>query len=299
MTAPTRATLGVAIVASILAVSTAATLIRLSDAPPVAIAFYRLLYATILLAPFALWKARKELAALSLRDWAGLAVVGVVLAVHFASWITSLDLTSVASSVILVTLHPVLVAVASQRLFGEGLAPRGFGGIALALGGGALILWGDRGGGSSPLVGDALALLGAVAAASYFLAGRGYRKRLPLLAYVVPVYAVSAVTLGVLTIALPSPYGGSLGGYGWGEHALFLALAAVPMVVGHTVLNWALKYVTAPVIATTILGEPLGASLLAFLVLGEAPPLLTAVGGGLVLAGIAIVALSPAPARPA
>lgn len=292
MSAPPRWVLGAAIAASILAVSTAATLVVLADAPPIAIAFYRLLYATLILLPFAAWKARAELRALSGRDWAGLVGVGVVLALHFASWITSLDLTSVASSVFLVTLHPVLVALASQRLFGEGLAPRGFIGIVLALVGGLVILWGDTGGGASPILGDVLALVGAAAAATYFLAGRGYRKRLSLLAYVVPVYAASAFTLAVLVVLVPSPYGGSLAGYAPREHLIFLALAAVPMVLGHTVLNWALKYVTAPVIATTILGEPVGASVLALVVLNAVPPLATLAGGALVLAGIAIVALS-------
>lgn len=296
---PTRGVLALAVAGSILAISTAAVLIVYSDAPPIAIAFHRLLYATLMLLPFAAWRARGELRALAPRDWAGLSVVGVVLALHFAAWITSLDLTSVASSVFLVTLHPVLVALASQRLYGEGITQRAFGGVVLALVGGGVIVWSDRGGGASPLVGDGLALLGALAAATYFLAGRGYRKRLSLLAYVVPVYAASALTLGLLLVLVPEPYGGPLTGYPLREHALFVALAAVPMVLGHTVLNWALKYVTAPVIATTILGEPVGASVLTFLLLGQAPSPLTLAGGALVLMGIGAVALSPARPAPA
>ena len=296
---PPRALLGLAVAGSVLAISTAAVLVVYSDAPPVAIAFHRLLYATLLLLPFAAWRARDELRVLSGRDWLGLGAVGVVLAIHFAAWITSLDLTSVASSVFLVTLHPVLVALLSQRLYGEGVTRRALGGVALALLGGGVIVWSDRGGGASPLVGDALALLGALAAATYFLAGRGYRRRLSLLAYVVPVYAASALTLGVLLVLVPPPYGGPLAGYPLREHLLFLALAAVPMVLGHTVLNWALKYVTAPVIATTILGEPVGASILTFLLLGQSPSALTLAGGALVLIGIGAVALSPTPPRPA
>lgn len=281
-----------------LAVSTAAIFIVLSDAAPVAVAFHRLLYATLMLAPFALWMSRRELAQLNARDWLGLALVGIVLAVHFAAWITSLRLTSVASSVVLVTLHPVFVALASARLFGEGVGPRGYVGIGLALVGGVVITWGDATGGPAPLAGDALALVGAAAAAVYFLAGRGYRKRLGLLAYVTPVYAVAALALGVMLVVLPAPYGGPLTGYPMREHLLFLALAAVPMVLGHTVLNWALKYVTAPVIATTILGEPVGSSLLAFVILDQAPSASTLAGGGLVLVGIALVAFVEA-RRPA
>lgn len=282
-----RTAVALAVAASIVAISTAAIMIRESDSPPIVIGFYRLLYATLLLLPFTLWHARDELRALPLRDWLMLSAVGAVLALHFASWITSLGMTSVAASVVLVTLHPVFVAFVSKRLFGEGVGPLGWLGVALALVGGVVIVWGDLAKPQS-IVGDALALLGALAAAIYFLAGRGYRKRLSLLAYVTPVYATCALVLGLLTF-LPAPYGGSVRGIPLDEHALFLAMAIVPMILGHTVLNWALKYVTAPVIATTIVGEPIGSTILAVLILGEAPPATALAGGIIVLVGIAIV----------
>lgn len=294
MREPARPLVGGAIAASILAVSTAAVLVRASDAPPLAIAFWRLLDATLILAPFALLLARDDLAALSRRDWLGLGAVGVVLGVHFAAWIASLDLTSVASSVVLVTLHPVLVAVLSRRLYGEGLPAAGFAGVALALGGGALVTIGDARAGASPLLGDALALVGAAAVAVYFLAGRGYRRRLGLLAYVVPVYASAAVTLGVLLVLVPPPWGGPVFAYGAREHLVFAALALVPMVFGHTVLNWALRHVSAPVVATTVLGEPVGASLLAYAFYGDVPGAWTVAGGLVVLVGITTVALAAA-----
>lgn len=286
-----RPVLALAVAGSIVAISTAAILIRYvdEDVAPIAIGFYRLLYATLLLLPFAFWRARDELRQLSRSDVVGLILVGAVLAVHFAAWITSLDLTSVAASVVLVTLHPVFVALVSQRVFGEGVGARGYVGIGLALVGGVVITWGDARSGPEPLVGDTLALLGALAAAIYFLAGRGYRKRLSLLAYVTPVYASCAFFLGLLLL-LPSPYGGSPFGIAPRDHILFLAMAVVPMILGHTVLNWALKYVTAPAIATTILGEPLGSTVLAVVLLDEVPGALTIGGGALVLVGIAMVA---------
>lgn len=285
-----RHVVGAAVAGSIMAISTAAILIRLADAAPVAIAFYRLLYATLLLLPFALWLAWPELRGLSARDWMGLSLVGAVLAVHFAAWITSLALTSVAASVVLVTLHPVFVALVSQRVYGEGVGPRGYVGIGLALAGGVVIVGFDAWkGGPAPLLGDALALLGALAAAIYFLAGRGYRKRLGLLAYVTPVYATCALALGALTL-LPAPYGGPIISLSARDHLLFLAMAVAPMILGHTVLNWALRYVTAPVIATTILGEPVGSTLLAIIILQETPSPWTFVGGALVLVGIGMVA---------
>lgn len=291
---PTRLTLGLAVAASILAVSTAAILIVESDAPPLAIAFHRLLYATLVLAPIAWWKARDELRALPARDLGLLVLVGAVLGVHFAAWIASLDLTSIASSVVLVTLHPVFVALVSHRVFGEGPTRLGYAGIAVALVGGVLITWGDAQVGASPLVGDALALVGAAAAAAYFLAGRGFRRRLSLLAYVTPVYASAAVVLGLMLVTVPEPWGGPLLGYPLREHLLFAALALVPMLLGHTVLNWALKWLPAPVVATSILGEPVGSSLLAFAAFGMVPAPLTLIGGAVVLAGIGTVVLSDA-----
>lgn len=291
MTRPAPFLLVGGIAASVLAISTAAILIRVSEAPPLAVAFYRLLYATLLLLPFALVLARDELRALSRRDWLGLSLVGAVLALHFAAWITSVRLTSVAASVVLVTLHPVAVALLSHRLFGEGIRPGGYVGIALALAGGVVVTWSDAQAGPLPLVGDALALVGAAAAAFYFLAGRSYRKRLGLLAYVLPVYASSTLVLGVLLVALPAPVGGSPFGLSAREHLLFLALAVFPMLLGHTVLNWALRHVTAPVIATTILGEPVGSTLLAWALLDQVPPQGVLVGGAVVLAGILLVAL--------
>ncbi len=285
------------IMLSILAVSTAAPVIRLAgSAPPLAIAFWRLLDATVLLVPLAILFARRDLARLSGRDWAMLLGVGAILGLHFATWITSVTLTSVAASVVLVTLHPVFVGFAAHRLFGEGPRPLGWVGIVVALGGGLLIAGGDARGGAMPLVGDALAFAGALCAALYFLAGRRYRQRLGLLAYVTPVYAGATVTLAILLVALPAPWGGGFATYGAANQGLFLALALGPMILGHTGLNWALKYVRAPVIATTILGEPVGASLLALLLpqIHEVPPPTTLLGGAVVLAGILLVGLDEA-----
>jgi drug/metabolite transporter (DMT)-like permease len=291
---PPRGLVAATVTLSILAVSTAAPLIRLAgDTPPLAIAFWRLLDATVLLVPLALIFARRDLASLAGRDWAILLGVGAILGLHFATWITSVGLTSVAASVVLVTLHPVFVGLASERLFGEGPRRMGWIGIVVALVGGLVIAAGDSRGGPAPLLGDALAFAGALCAALYFLAGRRYRQRLGLLAYVTPVYTGATITLGILLVALPSPWGGGFATYGGADQGLFLALALGPMILGHTGLNWALKYVRAPVIATTILGEPVGASLLAFFLpqIHEVPPPSTLLGAAVVLAGILLVAL--------
>lgn len=287
--APDRHVLTATITVAILAISTAAILIRLSNAPALIIAFWRLAIATVILAVPALLvpRYREGILALTVRDWLLLGSVGVVLAIHFASWIESLALTSVAASVTLVTLHPVFVGLASSRLFGEGLPTRAWVGVIAALGGGAIIALSDSQRGPEPLLGDLLALIGALAAAIYFLAGRGFRRRLPLLAYVVPVYAATSLALVAMALIAGDP----LTGWPAREYVLFAALAIVPMILGHTLLNYALKYVTAPVIATTVLGEPVGSTILALIILSEVPPWLTVAGALVVLAGIGLVVL--------
>lgn len=281
--------LGAGVALAVVAVSTAAVLIRLSDAHALAIAAHRLVFAAGFLAPIAVFRARDrdQILGLDARDALGLAAVGAVLAVHFAAWIESLEWTTVAASVALVTLHPVFVGIGSHLLYDEGLGRLGWLGTVAAFLGGVVVVAGDAQVPVASPRGGILALVGAVAAGAYFLAGRAYRRRLSLIAYVVPVYTACALALVASCLAAGVP----LTGYPLREYAIFLALALVPMVVGHTLLNWALKHVTAPVVAVAILGEPVGSTLLAVLVLGEIPPLVTVVGGAIVLAGIGVVVL--------
>jgi len=284
--------LGLALVLAVGAMSTAAILIRLvSTAGPLAIAFHRMLFASLLLAPWALVRHRAELRALAWRETLALGGIGVVLGLHFATWITSLRLTTVASSVVLVTLHPALVAVASLLLLHEGLTRRGWFGIALALLGGALLVGGDRGLGQGALTGDGLAFLGAVFAAIYFLGGRVQRQRHSLPVYALVVYVASAATLLVLALAVGEP----LRGFASQDYLLMLALAAGPQVLGHTIANWSLRWLPASVVSTAIVGEPVGSAFLALVVLGEVPPALALLGGGLILVGIYLVARGQKP----
>lgn len=275
-----------ALTVAILAVSTAAIMVRLSTAPPLPVAFWRLAFATLLLAPPTLAWHRADLQALTPREIGTLALVGVVLGVHFATWIASLYLTTVAASVVLVTTHPVLVGLGSGRLLGEPLTGRGWFGVLLALAGAAVIVAVDRGLGVGNLLGDALALTGAAAMAVYLLAGRHVRQRLPVLPYVLVVYGSATVSLGLATLVSGQPFTG----YPLQDWLLFLGLAVVPMILGHTLLNWSLEHLPAPVVSTTILGEPLGSTVLAWLILSEVPPTGTLLGGAVVLAGILLVA---------
>jgi len=276
-----------AMLVSIVAVSTASILIRLSEAAPITLATYRMVLSTLMLAPFYVRGGGVR----RFREMDGgrklsLMSVGVVLAVHFASWITSLSLTSVASSVIFVHIDPVFVAVVSHFVLGEKVGRRTALGIAVAFAGATMIAWGDAGVGGGSLYGDALALLGGVMLGVYILGGRHLRRSLDLVSYVTPVYATAAVVLLAMALALGVP----LTGYPPTEYLIFLALALVPMIFGHTVYNWALRYVSAPVVSISLLGEPVGASILAYLVLGEQPGGWVVAGGVVTLLGILVSA---------
>ncbi|MFA5869531.1 MAG: DMT family transporter, partial [Candidatus Bathyarchaeia archaeon] len=268
---------------SVSAVSTASILIRLTAAPPMAIATWRLVLSTLMLLPFFAWRGGfAKLRAMGGRDLLALAGVGVALAVHFASWITSLSFTSVASSVIFVHVDSIFVALVSHFVLGERVSRRVALGIGVAFVGAAVIALGDLGVGEENLVGDALSIVGAVALGVYLMAGRRLRQRLDLTTYVTPVYAVSAAVLALGSVAVGAP----LVGYDAGVMLMFAAIALVPMIFGHTLYNWVLRWVSAPVVSISLLGEPVGASILAFLILGESPGPLTLIGGAVTLAGI-------------
>ncbi|MCK5670639.1 DMT family transporter [Candidatus Bathyarchaeota archaeon] len=268
---------------SIVAVSTASILIRWSDAPAVIIAMYRMLISVALLLPFFIRNnGVGKLRALGTRGLLGLAGVGVVLAIHFASWITSLGMTSVASSVIFVHIDPIFVAVVSHFLLKERINRRVLAGIIISLVGVVIIAMGDAVASEASLKGDLLALLGGLMLGIYLLGGRMYRKDLDLTTYVVPVYASAALSLVFMSLLTGAP----LTGYASSEYLLFFFIALVPMIFGHTLYNWALRYVSAPVVSVSLLGEPVGASILAFLLLNEVPSGQVLMGGIVTLAGI-------------
>ncbi|MFC7077383.1 DMT family transporter [Haloarcula halophila] len=277
------------LVVAVLAVSTSAILIRWSDAPPVVAAFYRVLFTTALVAPVALGRHAEDLSALSRRDLLAAAATGVALAVHFAAWFESLSWTSVAASVTLVQSHPLFVAVGAWLVLDERVGRKTAVGVLVSVAGMAVMSIGDLLGGGvgpAPLYGNALAALGGLMTAGYLLAGRSLRQRLPLLPYVTVVYGVAAGCLLTITVASGTP----IRGYPTHEWLLFLAMAVGPGVFGHTVLNWALEHVESSLVSVSLLGEPLGSALLAFVVLTEAPGTATLVGGAVVLGGVATTA---------
>jgi len=266
----------------VVSVSFAAILIRLADAPPLVIGAWRLGLATLILTPAALGLKRDELRSLARRDW-GLAVLsGVLLGIHFAAWITSLDYTTVASSVVLVATNPLFVGLASHFFLGERMSGLMWLGLLVAVAGSMIIGYGDFGLTGRALLGDGLALVGAAAGAGYFLIGRRLRQRLSLLAYIWPTYGTAAVFLILAALAA----GDRLVGYRPHTYLMFLLLALVPQIMGHSMLNWSLRHLSSTLVAVATLAEPISSALLAFLVLQEPPPPLALIGGAILLIGI-------------
>ena len=270
----------------VLTVSTAAILIRLAQdgAHSLVVAAWRMTLATLILAPVALATRRAELRTLTRREWGSMLIAGLLLALHFATWITSLAYTSVAASVVLMTTHPFFVGLASHLLLRERLSPGLVVALIAAMAGSVLIGLGDLGQGGHRLWGDALALMGAISIAGYFLIGRRLRARLSLLAYVFPVYSTAAVALMVIMLVsgLP-PLPQRPATWGW-----LLLMALGPQILGHSSLNWALRYLSATYVTIAVLGEPIGSTLLAWWLLDEQPSPWAVVGGALILGGIVI-----------
>ncbi len=280
-----RARVGLTLALGIAAVSFGSifvTYAHRAGAGSVAVAAWRLIFACSVLLPYAGAASRTELRAFTRRERLLCALAGVFLGLHFATWIASLRYTSVASSVVLVSLAPVFVGLGSWALLGERLSRQLAVGLAIALVGSAAIGWGDFRGGRAPLTGDLLALAGAVAMAGYLLVGRRVRATRGLLPYIAHVYGAAALALLALVAVLREPLLGlSPAAYAW-----MLALGLVPQLLGHTTLNWALRHVSVTYVSMVCLAEPIGAGVLAFIILGEAPTLATLVGGGVTLAGI-------------
>lgn len=268
----------------VVSVAFAAVFIRLAEAPPLVIAAYRLSIAALVLAPVAWIKARDELRGLDRRQvWLAVAS-GAFLALHFSLWIASLDFTSVASSVVLVTASPIFVAIASYLLFREKLTVRIIGGIAISVAGAIIIGYASWQIGVNSLLGSILSLGGALAVSGYMLIGRRLRQNTGLLSYIFLTYLSAAVFLMAAVLIT----GQKLQGYSGTTYLMFILLALVPQLVGHTSLNWALKYMPATIVTVAVLGEPVGATLLAWSILGEVPRLVEIIGGLLILAGIAV-----------
>lgn len=272
-----------AVLLGVVAVAFASVFTKLSTAPPLVIAFYRLLFTVLMIAPLALnSRGRKEIMSIGAGDLLPAVVSGAFLALHFAAWITSLSYTSISSSTVLVTMQPLFVITGGFLFLGEKLHKGALAGAAMTIAGSVLIGINDFQLGGKALLGDFLAFSGAFFVAVYVLIGRNLRKKLSLLTYVFIVYAASTALLLVANFLA----GTALYPYPAGDWVCFLALALIPTILGHTVFNWALKYVRAAIVSVCLLGEPVGATVLAFLIFHQVPGLLQLTGGFIIIAGL-------------
>jgi len=303
-TPPRRSTLTFTLLGGILAVSTASIFIEWAQnagAPSIVIAAFRLTLATLALAPLALTRYGSQLRQLKRKEWLLALLSGLFLALHFSVWVTSLQYASVASSVVLVSTTPLWVALLSPLVLHERVGKATYIGLVLALLGGTVVSLSDactwRAGsvtcpsaglffGGTAFLGDFLALAGAWMAAGYMLVGRKLRAQMDLVPYIFVVYGMSAVLLIAFMIGLrESPLGLSPITYLW-----LILLALVPQLLGHSIFNWSLKYIPVSLVSVTLLGEPVGSTILAYFLLQQQPGWTKIGGAVLILLGIWLAA---------
>ncbi|MGE7114616.1 DMT family transporter [Lysinibacillus sp. NPDC047702] len=266
----------------VISVSLSAIFVKLANAEAGIIAFYRMLFSVLIMAPLFFWRYTKELQQLSRRDWLFSSIAGIFLAFHFILWFESLNYTSVASSTVLVTLQPLFAFVGTYFFFKEKITMKTIFAGAIAIVGSVLISWGDFKLSGTAFYGDMLALIACVLVTAYFLFGQDVRKRLSLVTYTMLVYVVSTITLFIYVLIK----GESFGPYPVMDWVWFILLAIVPNLFGHTLFNWSIKYVSTNVVSVAILFEPIGAALLALLIFKEYLIVTQLIGGLIVIMGI-------------
>ncbi len=271
-------------------VSWAAVFIRVAGAPPLVTGAYRLTIASLLLTPLALWRNSSEMLRLDAKDMRLIIASGVFLGLHFATWISSLAYTSVASSVVLVSLNPIFVGLAAHFGLKERVSARMFLGIALAVLGSAVVGWGDLSLSARAMWGDLLAVFGAMMVSVYLLIGRSVRRRVSLLAYVTLTYGTAALVLVIAALWSRQAFTG----YPARSYLMFLLLAIGPQMLGHSSFNWALRYLSPTFVAAAVLGEPIGSTALAFWILHETVSAAKILGGVIILVGIYMCARAEA-----
>lgn len=277
----------VAVLTAMVSVSVASVLIKWSETDPFVLAAYRLAFTCTILLPYMLWTGGfSNIRSFDRKESLLVLLSGIALAFHFGFWVVSLTLTLVATSVILVTSHPIFVAAVSHFLLHDKVKRIAAAGIAIAFSGVVVIAISDYSVGAGTLLGDLFAFVGGICAGIYFLSGRVARQTIDIAPYAFSVYGISAVLLFVaggfagdpLVVTAPR------------ELLLFLLMAIFPTILGHTMFNYALKKLPAHIISTSVLGEPVGASILAYFLLpDEIPGVAIVIGGTLVVIGLYIV----------
>nr|WP_269847202.1 DMT family transporter [Paenibacillus sonchi] len=271
----------------IVAISFSAIFIKWSAAPASVQGMYRLLFTSLLMLPFARPYSGAAFA-LRRKDWMLLGASGILLALHFLLWMGSLKYTSVASSTMIMALEPVFIMLGAYMLYKDRSTGAAILGLAIAIFGVVLIGWGDIGLSSDNLKGDLLSVGGTVAVAGHLLIGQKLVARMPSYLYSLIIFITAAVVFAIYNLLAGIPFFD----YPLREWGIFVLLAVVPTVFGHILFNWLLQFTSATTVSMNILGEPVGASMLAFLLLGEQLTGLQWTGGVLVMGGLAVYLLS-------
>ncbi|PIC63087.1 EamA family transporter [Sporosarcina sp. P13] len=266
----------------VITVGLSAIFVKLATADVGVIAFYRMFFSVIIMLPLFLYSNRHELKELTRKDWLFSAIAGVFLAIHFILWFESLNYTSVASSTVLVTLQPIFALAGTALFYNEIISSKMLMSVLIALTGSIIISWGDFQISGSALFGDALALVACAFITAYLLVGQGVRKRVSLVTYTFLVYSASSIALFFYVLSSQQSFiQYPASDWGW-----FLALAILPNLLGHTLFNWAIKWVSTNVISIAILFEPVIASIAAYFIFRESISISQFIGAIVVLAGI-------------
>jgi len=282
----------IALFVSVISVSFAAIFIVSCNAPALSIAFYRLLFTTLLIIPFVLFKKkiREELKNIPKKSYYIMILIGIILATHFAFWIKSLELTSVASSVILVTAHPLIVGPVSHFLLKERLSKINTTGIIISVIGVVILVYGNYGfkANIDTIEGNILAILGGIAAGLYILGGRKLRKTISVGSYAFIVYLVATIVLFFVCILFSAP----LIDISFRDFGIIFLMAIVAGIFGHTLYNWSLGHIRASIASVVLLIEPIGSSVLALSLpwINQIPSNFTILGGAVILLGVYMTA---------
>lgn len=266
---------------SIIAVSFAAIFVKWSDAPATISSMYRMYFASVLLLPV-VWTKKRELRELSKNEWLYLSLAGMFLALHFALWFGSLKLTTVASSTIILSFQPIIALLGGYLIYKERTSISALITIGISIIGVVLIGWGDFGpGNKAAIIGDTLSFFSVIAVVGYLLIGQNRVKKISHWIYSFCVFLFAGIALHIYNLAMEIP----IGGYDVREWGVFLLLAIFP-TIAHVIFNWLLNYINTTTISMSILGEPVGATILSVILLGEQVTGLQIAGGFFVLLGV-------------
>ena len=270
------------IILGVIGVSLSAPLVRISTAPAMILAFYRVAMASVILLPYVLVRNREEMKGMTKKDWILAVISGVCLGLHFSLYFESLRYTSIASSVVFVDTEVFFVALIMLMVFKEKIPPLGWAGIMATFLGSVIIALSDSGSGEGALLGDVIALTGAVVVAVYTIIGKVLRQRISTTTYTLLVYIAASLTILVLLLITGVP----LTGYQPVDYWAAFGMAVFCTLLGHSVFSWGLKYESAAFISNSKLLEPVFASLIGIVLFREIPRPAVILGGLIVIGGV-------------